>query len=126
MNLSKIYKNKKVVITGHTGFKGSWLTLSLKSLGAKVLGVSNNVPSVPSNYSASKIYKEIQSVNMNVKEIKKLKKKIINFKPDFIFHLAAQSLVSVSFKNPRETWETNLLGTLNILESKTFSIFRRC
>ena len=71
MNLSKIYKNKKVVITGHTGFKGSWLTLSLKSLGAKVLGVSNNVPSVPSNYSASKIYKEIQSVNMNVKEIKK-------------------------------------------------------
>ncbi len=116
MNLSKIYKNKKVVITGHTGFKGSWLTLSLKSLGAKVLGVSNNVPSVPSNYSASKIYKEIQSVNMNVKEIKKLKKKIINFKPDFIFHLAAQSLVSVSFKNPRETWETNLLGTLNILE----------
>ena len=116
MNLEKNFKNKKVIVTGHTGFKGSWLTLSLKNLGAKVLGISKNIPTKPSNYLASKIDRETKSLRADVKDLDKLRKIIKKFKPDFIFHLAAQSLVSISYENPKETWETNLLGTLNILE----------
>ena len=116
MNISKIFKNKKVIVTGHTGFKGSWLTLSLKSLGAKILGISKNIPTNPSNYLVLDVHKETKSVNANVKDFKKIKKIIKNYNPDFIFHLAAQSLVSSSYQNPKETWETNLLGTLNLLE----------
>ena len=108
MNLKKIFKNKKVIVTGHTGFKGSWLTLCLKYLGAEVLGISKNIPTKPSNFISSKI---------NIKDFKKVKKIINQFKPDFIFHLAAQSLVNTSYKDPRDTWQTNLIGTINVLES---------
>jgi len=117
MNLKKIFKNKKVIVTGHTGFKGSWLTLCLKYLGAKVLGVSKSVPTKPSHFIASRIYKGVKSRQLNIKNFKKLKKTINQFKPDFIFHLAAQSLVNTSYKNPQDTWETNLIGTINVLES---------
>ena len=116
MNLQKIFKNKKIIVTGHTGFKGSWLTLSLKDLGAKVIGISVNIPSHPSNYVASNLKKKIKTVTMDIKNLSSLKKIVKRFKPDFIFHLAAQSLVSVSYQKPKETWETNLLGTLNVLE----------
>ena len=117
MNFEKVFKNKKIIITGHTGFKGSWLTLSLTNLGAKVLGISASIPTKPSNFIASKINQDSINVKSNIKDGKKLNQIIKKYKPDFIFHLAAQSLVSTSYKNPRDTWETNLLGTLNILES---------
>ncbi len=117
MNLKKIFKNKKVIVTGHTGFKGSWLTLCLKYLGAEVLGISKNIPTKPSNFISSKVYKGIKSKKINIKDFKKVKKIINQFKPDFIFHLAAQSLVNTSYKDPRDTWQTNLIGTINVLES---------
>ena len=117
MNFEKVFKNKKIIITGHTGFKGSWLTLSLKNLGAKILGISSNIPTKPSNFIVSKINRDSNNVKLNIKDGKKINRVIKKYKPDFIFHLAAQSLVSTSYKNPRNTWETNLLGTLNILES---------
>ena len=115
-NLNKYFRRKKIIVTGHTGFKGSWLTLSLKNLGANVLGISKDIPTKPSHFHASKINSEINSKKIDIKNLNKLRKVFKKFEPDFIFHLAAQSLVSVSFENPKDTWETNLLGTLNILE----------
>ena len=117
LSISKFFNKKRVLITGHTGFKGSWLTLCLKDLGADILGVSNNIPTKPSHFKVSKINKEIKSKKVDVANLKKIKKIIYKFKPDFIFHLAAQSLVKESYKSPIETWRTNLIGTLNILES---------
>lgn len=115
--LKKIFKNKKVLITGHTGFKGSWLTLCLKYLGANVLGVSKNIPTSPSNFITSKINKVIKSKFLDIKDIDNIKNIINKFKPDFIFHLAAQSLVGTSYEKPLVTWNSNLMGTVNILET---------
>ena len=112
-----VFKKSRVIVTGHTGFKGSWLTAWLKQLGANVMGISLDPPTRPSHFKASKIFLGIKEVRLDIREKDKLEKKIVKFKPDFIFHLAAQSLVGLSYKNPTLTWETNVLGTLNILES---------
>lgn len=117
MKIEKIFKNKKIIVTGHTGFKGSWLTLSLKNLGAKVLGISSNIPTKPSNFLASKINKDSRNIKLNIKKGEKIKKIINSFKPDFIFHLAAEAIVKRAYQNPRCTWETNTMGTINILEA---------
>jgi len=121
----KTFKNKKVIVTGHTGFKGSWLTTWLIMLGAKVLGVSKNLPCQPSLYEKLKISKKIVDLRFDIKNLNKLKKTIKSFQPDFIFHLAAQPLVNISYTNPLDTWETNLIGTVNILESIK-SIKKKC
>lgn len=110
-----IYKNKKVLITGHTGFKGSWLSIWLKSLGANVVGVSKDIPTIPSNYNLFNLNKEINSNFFDILNYKKLKKIILDFKPDFIFHLAAQPLVMSSYNDPLETFKINTLGTLNLM-----------
>ena len=119
-NLKKIFKNKTVIITGHTGFKGSWLALWMTHLGAKVIGLSINVPTNPSNFVASKIKQKIIDKKCDVRNLKLLKKNVLKYKPDFIFHLAAQSLVKSSYSKPIYTWQTNTLGTLNILESARY------
>ena len=113
----KIFRNSRVIVTGHTGFKGSWLTAWLKQLGAYVMGISLDLPTYPSHFKASKINLGIKDVRLDIRNRKKLEKKIISFKPDFVFHLAAQSLVGLSYKNPTSTWQTNVFGTLNILEA---------
>ena len=113
----KIFKNSKIIVTGHTGFKGSWLTAWLKQLGANVMGISLDPPSHPSHLDVSRINLGIQDIRLDIRNRKKLEKKILIFKPNFIFHLAAQSLVGISYKNPEITWQTNVFGTLNILES---------
>lgn len=115
--LKKIFKNKKVLITGHTGFKGSWLSLCLRYLGANVLGISNNIPSSPSNFLSSDINKIVKSRTFDIKKMEKIKVVINKFQPDFIFHLAAQSLVGTSYEKPLITWNSNLMGTVNILET---------
>jgi|TARA_B100000315_G_scaffold186738_1_gene176212 CDP-glucose 4,6-dehydratase len=112
----KIFKNKKIIITGHTGFKGSWLAFWLKSLGAKVVGISNNI-SNPSNFNALGLKKEIKNNLIDIRNLNKLKKIISVTKPDYIFHLAAQSLVKKSYMRPINTFNTNSIGTLNVLES---------
>ena len=113
----KIFKNKKVIVTGHTGFKGSWLSIWLKSLGAKVLGISIDIPTNPSLFKQTNILSGENDKRFNLSNIKTLNKTIKNYKPDYLFHLAAQSLVSKSFKDPITTWHTNVIGTLNILNS---------
>ena len=112
-----LFKGKKVLITGHTGFKGSWLVAFLHSFGAKIIGISNGFVSIPSHYKLLKLKKKINSKDLDIRNLKLLKKFIKLQQPDFIFHLAAQSLVKKSYKDPLKTWSTNTFGTINILES---------
>ena len=112
----KNFRNKKVIITGHTGFKGSWLSFWLYTHGAKVIGISNSIPKT-SNFIGLNLKKKINNNFIDIRNLNKLKKLISNSKPDYIFHLAAQSLVKKSYKDPIETFSTNSIGTLNILES---------
>jgi CDP-glucose 4,6-dehydratase len=117
MEMIKSFKDKKVLITGHTGFKGSWLTLWMKLLGAKVMGCSYGKKTTPSNFDILKLKKKINSKSIDVRNFNSINKCIHNFKPDYIFHLAAEAIVKTSYQFPRKTWETNTLGTINILDS---------
>ena len=112
-----IFKNKTVIITGHTGFKGSWLSLWLRILGAKVVGLSINVPSKPSHFEAIKLRNKISHKKIDIRNLKLLKKIFKKYQPNYVFHLAAQSLVKRSYSDPIYTWQTNTTGTLNVLES---------
>ena len=123
--MKKFFKNKKVIVTGHTGFKGSWLTTWLTMFDAKVLGISKDLPYYPSLYNKLGISKKIKDLRFDIKKIDKLKKTFKEFQPDFIFHLAAQPLVNISYTNPINTWESNLIGTVNVLESIKF-IEKKC
>ena len=117
LKLGQTFKNKKIIITGHTGFKGSWLTYWLAQHGAKIIGISKNIPSKPSHYESLNLYKFIKEYFFKIEDINKMKKIIKQTKPDFIFHLAAQSLVKKSFIDPIDTWKSNTFGTLSLLES---------
>jgi CDP-glucose 4,6-dehydratase len=123
-NLVKIFRNKKVLITGHTGFKGSWLSLWLNISGAKVYGISNNYKSTETNIKNFRLKKDVKNFNIDIRNFVKLNKIITKIKPDFIFHFAAQSLVGNSFKNPVYNFETNFNGTLNLLEVLRLSKFK--
>ena len=102
--LKKIFSKKKVLVTGHTGFKGSWLTLWLTQLEANVMGISIDHPTKPSHYQLLNLEKKIKSRKIDIRNLKLLKKTINSFKPDFIFHLAAQSMVKKSYKKTIENW----------------------
>lgn len=112
-----IYKNKRVLITGNTGFKGSWLTVWLLKLGARVYGLSNDIPTKPSMFEELGLENKITHYKCDIRNFNDTKEAIEAIKPDFLFHLAAQSLVSVSYDSPAETISTNVLGTTHILES---------
>lgn len=112
-----IYKNKTVIVTGHTGFKGSWLSLWLVMMGARVVGISKDIPSKPSHFEVINLKKKIEHINSDICNYKKLSSLFKKYKPDFVFHLAAQSLVKKSYLDPLKTWNTNTIGTLNVLES---------
>ena len=114
--LRKRFSGKKVLVTGHTGFKGSWLILILKFLGAKVVGVSDKLVTTPSHFQLIKNNINIKNYFCDIRNFKRLRKIINKEKPNFIFHLAAQSLVKKSYINPLDTWSTNLGGTINLLE----------
>tara|TARA_B100001123_G_scaffold441237_1_gene582022 strand:+ start:481 stop:1566 length:1086 start_codon:yes stop_codon:yes gene_type:complete len=116
MKSLKNFRNKKIIVTGHTGFKGSWLSLWLQKSGAKVIGLSNDIPSKPSHFEATKLRKKIIHKNVDIRNLKLLKKIFKQYQPDYVFHLAAQALVKKSYTNPIYTWKTNTIGTLNILE----------
>ncbi len=111
----KFFSNKKILITGHTGFKGSWLAFLLKMCNAKILGISNSFFSECSFSNVTEI-KAINSRILDLREYDAIKNEITKFKPHFIFHLAAQPLVSHSYENPIETYSTNIFGTINLLE----------
>ena len=115
-SLSKFWKGKKVFLTGHTGFKGSWFSIFLNLLGAKVVGYSLKPNVNPNLYDLAKLDKEIhKTIFGDIRDYSKLKNSIKKFSPDFIVHMAAQPLVRESYANPKYTYEVNTLGTVNIL-----------
>ena len=111
-----VYKNKKVLITGNVGFKGSWLTAWLIKLGADVVGISKEIPTNPSLFTVLGLGDQIKHYWEDIVNLEVIKEIFINEKPDFIFHLAAQPIVSTSYSNPMETILSNVIGTTNILE----------
>ncbi|HIK80454.1 MAG TPA: CDP-glucose 4,6-dehydratase [Porticoccaceae bacterium] len=117
MNSFERFIGAKVLVTGHTGFKGTWLTLWLKQLGANVSGVSIDIPSEPSHFKAAKLSEKIDDHRLDIRDGDALKNLVLKVQPDFVFHLAAQALVRPSYENPVETWQTNVLGTLHVLEA---------
>lgn len=110
------YKGKRVFVTGHTGFKGSWLTKILTDVGAEVTGYSLPAPTEPSLFKIARLDEKINSVIGDIRDFEKLKKTFDKASPEIVLHLAAQPLVRESYKSPRETYETNVMGTVNLLE----------
>jgi CDP-glucose 4,6-dehydratase len=119
-----VFCGKKVLITGNTGFKGSWLTYWLLQLGAKVAGYSNEEKTNPSMYEELVLSNQITQFTGDISNFDLLKSSIEEFRPDFIFHLAAQSIVSTSVISPLRTFETNTLGTVTLLEAIRVSNFK--
>jgi CDP-glucose 4,6-dehydratase len=114
---NNLYKGKKVLITGNTGFKGSWLSSWLIDLGAKVYGISNGIPTSPSMFEILDLSIKTTHFNEDVRNYKNIEEIIRKIKPDFLFHMAAQPLVVTSYIEPSETITTNVIGTTNILEA---------
>lgn len=110
------YKNKKVLITGHTGFKGTWLCKILINAGANVIGYSLEAPTNPNLFSLSKIEEQMISIIGDVRDYNHLKAVFEKYQPEIVIHLAAQPIVRDSYINPRYTYETNVMGTVNVLE----------
>ena len=115
-NELRFFKNKKIFITGHSGFKGSWLSYILDKNESIIKGYSLEPNTSPALFSQLKFSKQFSSIIADINDFDKLKKEIISFKPDIIFHLAAQPIVLESYKNPKYTFNTNFTGTLNLLE----------
>ncbi len=116
----EFYKNKRVLVTGHTGFKGSWLCKILSMAGAEVVGVSLEPDSDLSLFNILDIKNNINSVILDIRKLDELKSVFMENKPEIVFHLAAQPLVGESYNNPVYTYETNIMGTVNVLESIRF------
>jgi len=114
---NNFYEGKRVLITGHTGFKGSWLSIWLCELGADVIGYALNPPTKPSLFEVCKLEEKVTSITGDVRNYKLLKDVFEKYQPEIVFHMAAQSLVRCSYLQPVETYETNIMGTVNLLES---------
>ena len=118
MKFTDVYKGRRVLVTGHTGFKGSWLCEWLLSLGAEVHGYALPPPTKPSLFNQLKLAKRLKSHTIgDIRDLAKVKTVVRQVKPDFVFHLAAQPLVRLSYEKPVYTFETNVMGTVNILEA---------
>lgn len=111
------WKAKKVLVTGHTGFKGSWLSLWLQDLGSEVLGISLEPETNPNLFQVANIQKNMKSIFCNILDKDKLQKIIVSFEPEIIIHMAAQPIVRRSYLDPENTYLTNVMGTLNLLEN---------
>jgi len=122
-----IFLGKTVFITGHTGFIGTWISSWLKLLGANVVGYSIDIPTKPSMFEIIELKNSVTHIVGDINNLKKLQKSIDEFKPSFVFHLAAQPLVRTSYEKPIETLQTNIMGTANLLESiRNISSVRSC
>lgn len=111
------FRGKKVLITGHTGFKGSWLTTWLLDLGAQVTGYSKKPPSNPSMFEILELEEKIDHINGDIRDFNHLKNVIETHEPEIVFHMAAQALVRKSYFDPKYTYEVNVMGTVNLLEA---------
>ncbi len=117
MPIQNFWKNKRVLITGHTGFKGTWLLHWLKLMGAQIAGFALAPPTSPSLFELSHASKGIVSVEGDVRNMAALQNIIMNFQPEIIIHMAAQALVRRSYKDPADTYATNVMGTVNLFEA---------
>jgi CDP-glucose 4,6-dehydratase len=117
MTFKDLFKGKKVLITGNTGFKGSWLTVWLQQMGAVITGLSKDVPTEPSLFKELKLEEKIDHHILNIKDGVSVQRLVNAVRPDYLFHLAAQPIVSTSYQDPIDTFETNVIGTGNILEA---------
>jgi CDP-glucose 4,6-dehydratase len=113
---NNFYQGRTVLVTGHTGFKGSWLSIWLHELGAKVIGYALDPNTPKDNFVLADLKNKITDIRGDIRDREHLKKVFNEFQPEIVFHLAAQPLVRLSFENPVETYEVNLMGTINILE----------
>ena len=114
---SKFWEGKRVLITGHTGFKGSWLSLWLQKLNSKVIGFSESIPTNPSMYELADVENGMSSVFGDIRNFQQIMEVINQNKPEIVIHMAAQSLVRESYKDPLGTYSTNVIGTANVLEA---------
>ena len=120
--ISDFYKGKRVLVTGHTGFKGSWLSIWLHEMGAEVIGVALEPQTEKDNYVLSGIGKKIKAdLHVNIRDVHTLNHIFNVYQPEIVFHLAAQPLVRLSYDEPVDTWQTNVMGTINVMEA-----FRHC
>jgi CDP-glucose 4,6-dehydratase len=115
MSFNEKFYGSTVLITGHTGFKGSWLSVWLKNLGANVVGISHDIPTNPSNFIVSGLENIIVDHRADIRDTNEIQTLVKSISPDYVFHLAAQALVRTSYDLPILTFETNVLGTINIL-----------
>jgi CDP-glucose 4,6-dehydratase len=120
------YRRRRVLVTGHTGFKGAWLTHWLTTLGAEVTGYALAPSTNPSLFRILRLEKEINHITGDVRDLRLLEKTLRETKPEMIFHLAAQALVQKSFQDPRETMETNIMGTVNLFDAARRARGLRC
>ncbi|MBS1963118.1 MAG: CDP-glucose 4,6-dehydratase [Bdellovibrionales bacterium] len=117
MDLRGFYRGKRVLITGNTGFKGAWLSAWLESLGATVGGLSRDVPTTPSAFEDLGGKSRFATAFVDIRDLEATTRAVKDFKPDLVFHMAAQPLVRLSYANPVETWGTNVMGTVHVLEA---------
>lgn len=115
------YKGKKVLVTGHTGFKGSWLSIWLRELGAEVIGFSLDPATEKDNFVLADLSNKIIDVRGDIRDAKSVNAVLDKYQPDIVFHLAAQPIVRLSYEQPVETYQTNVMGTINVMEA-----FRHC
>jgi CDP-glucose 4,6-dehydratase len=118
------WRDKKVLVTGHTGFKGSWLSLWLSRMGARVVGYALDPPTEPSLFALARVADSMRSIRGDVRDLEALRALVREEEPAILFHLAAQSLVRASYENPVETYSTNVIGTVNVLEAMRDSTVR--
>jgi CDP-glucose 4,6-dehydratase len=111
------WRGRNVLLTGHTGFKGAWLALWLQSLGARVTGFSSGVPTEPSLYELARVGEGMESIEGDIRDHSAIAGAVARAAPEIVIHMAAQSLVRRSFGEPRETYETNVMGTVNLLDA---------
>ena len=111
------WKGKRVFLTGHTGFKGSWLSLWLQMMGADVKGFSLNPITTPNLFTIAKVEENMESEIGDIRDLNKISESMVNFNPDILIHMAAQPLVRLSYPQPVETYSTNVMGTVNVLEA---------
>lgn len=115
-NLTSSFAGRRVLVTGHTGFKGVWLCQLLEQLGAEVTGVALNPETQPNHFSKL-AWAKLKDIRLDIRDSKELKAVVVDSQPEIVFHMAAQSLVRPSYKDPLETYETNVMGTLHLLEA---------
>ena len=114
---NNVYKGKTVLVTGHTGIKGSWLSIWLTMMGARVVGYSLDPTSDKGNFEACHLHDKLfADVRGDTRDLEHLDAVVKKYQPEIVFHLAAQALVRTSYEQPKETFETNIMGSLNIME----------